>query len=86
MAYVPGVLTEEDLASAVRAMGYDVEPPERVEDPAERQQRARERDVRDLRRKLWATAALALATIVLSLPLMGTSAGGPLHDDLFMRP
>ncbi len=83
--YLPGAVAEEDLAAAVRAAGYGVEAPERVEDPAERQRLARERDVRDLRRKLWATAALGVATMALSLPLMGTVSAGPMHDDLFMR-
>ncbi len=83
--HVEGAVSAEALAAAVRRAGYQVEASGGADDPAERQRLARERDVRELSRKLVVTTALAAVTMVLSLPLMSGAGGEAAHADLFMR-
>ncbi|HEY7461312.1 MAG TPA: heavy metal translocating P-type ATPase [Gemmatimonadota bacterium] len=83
--HVEGAVPAEALAAAVRRAGYQVETSKGAGDPAERQRLAREHDVRELTRKLVVTAALAVVTMALSLPLMSAAGGAAAHTDLFMR-
>ena len=80
---LPGAVDTEALRRAVRDAGYAVaDVVGDREDPAEAERRAREREIRTLRRKLTFSLTAGIVTMLVSMPLM---AGGAMADDLFTR-
>ncbi len=72
--YVPGFLDPRDLEVAVAAAGFVLAAPVSEADPVERERLVREREVRDLTRKLALAATVAVVAMVTSMPLMGGAA------------
>ena len=83
VTYVPGFLDPRDLEEAVAAAGYVLAVPVAESDPVERERLVREREVRDLTRKLVLAALVAVGAMVASMPLMAAASVGP--ADLLAR-
>ncbi|MBI2879926.1 MAG: copper-translocating P-type ATPase [Candidatus Rokubacteria bacterium] len=66
--YVPGTIRVEDLTRAVEAVGYTAEPLEAPEAGVDREKLAREREIRRLRIKTLAGAALSVPLMLGSFP------------------
>jgi Cu+-exporting ATPase len=79
VTYVPGIVTGEQLAHAVRAAGFRTVEPIAAEDPVERERLAREREVRVLTRKFALAAVVAVVSMLGTMVLMAGEAG---HDGL----
>ncbi len=69
--YVPGVASSADLEAAVARSGFTLAEPIPTEDPVERERLRRRREVRRLAAKFTVAAAVTLATMIGSMPLMG---------------
>ncbi|MDH5198298.1 MAG: heavy metal translocating P-type ATPase, partial [Gemmatimonadota bacterium] len=78
--YVPGVVGARDLEEVVRSIGFTLAEPVAEEDPVERERIRSRREQRTLLGKLVVAAVAAVATMVLSMPLMGGHG-----QDLFTR-
>ena len=74
VTYVPGVVTGEQLEQAVQAAGFRTAEPIAAEDPVERERLTRERDVRDLSRKVALAASVAVVTMLGGMLLMAGDA------------
>jgi len=74
VTYVPGVVTGEQLEQAVEAAGFRTAEPIAAEDPVERERLTRERDVRDLSRKVALAASVAVVTMLGGMLLMAGDA------------
>ncbi len=88
VTYDPAVTRPEALVEAIRDTGYEAEMP-RPEQTAFEEQEARDRandeEFRTLRRKALASGAVGVLAMIVSMPLMGSSAHhGPVADP-FMR-
>ncbi len=81
--YVPGIVTSGDIEDAVESTGMSVAEPLPAEDPVEREQARREREVAGLRWRFVMAAVAALLTMVGSMPLMGDV--GAKSGDIFAR-
>jgi Cu+-exporting ATPase len=69
--YVPGLVTTRDLEEAVQEAGFRMAAPIAEEDPVERDRLKRRREVRTLSWKFGVAAAVAVLTMIGSMPLMG---------------
>ena len=74
VTYVPGFFDARDVEAAVASAGFALAAPVTEGDPVERERRVREREVRELSWKLGLAAAVALLSMVASMPLMGVEA------------
>jgi Cu+-exporting ATPase len=74
VTYVPGFFDARDVEAAVAAAGFGLAAPVAEGDPVERERRIREREVRELSWKLTLAAAVAVVSMVASMPLMGVEA------------
>jgi Cu+-exporting ATPase len=83
ITYVPGFFDPDSVAGAVTAAGFVLAAPVTASDPVERERRVREREVRELSRKLALAAAVAFLAMLGSMPLMGADATG--RADLLAR-
>ncbi|HVO35972.1 MAG TPA: heavy metal translocating P-type ATPase [Gemmatimonadales bacterium] len=83
VTYVPGFFDARDLEAAVAAEGFTLAAPVAEGDPVERERRVREQEVRELSWKLALAAAVAIVSMVASMPLMGGAAIR--HTDLLAR-
>jgi len=83
VTYVPGFFDARDLEAAVADAGFALAAPVAEADPVERERRLREREVRDLSWKLGLAAAVAVVSMVVSMPLMAAAAMG--RADLLTR-
>jgi Cu+-exporting ATPase len=68
--YIPGLVTARAIESAVRGAGFQIAEQLAEEDPAERERLRISSEVRRLSWKLLVAAAVTLATMVGSMPLM----------------
>ena len=89
VTYVPGITTADQLEEAVRTAGFRVAEPIAAEDPVEREQLARHREIRTLTWQLALAATVALLTMLGAMLLMaghGGAAGGAIGQvDLLGR-
>ena len=86
--YVPGLTAPPELEAAIRRAGFSLATPIPSEDPVEREQLRRRREVRGLAARFSVAAVAAVATMVGSLPLMGGVEGhglGAKQHDLWAR-
>ncbi|MGA2383030.1 MAG: copper-translocating P-type ATPase [Gemmatimonadales bacterium] len=74
VTYVPGFFDVRDVEAAVASAGFALAAPIAEGDPVERERRLREREVRELSRKLALAAAVAVLSMIASMPLMGGEA------------
>ena len=74
VTYVPGFLDTRDLETAVTDAGFVLSAAVSEGDPVERERLVREREVRDLSWKLLLAGVVALAAMVVSMPLMAGEA------------
>jgi len=84
VAYDPAIVSPERLVHTIRSTGYGAElpvPEDAAEDLLGAQDEAREREVRELRRKFAVSAASAVLTMLLGMPL-AERAGGAVKDPL----
>ena len=83
------VTDTEHLVAAIRATGYDAEPPvagRTAFEEQEAQDRAQEEEFHELRRKAGVTMAVAAVAMLVSMPLMeGEHGGHGMVADPFMR-
>ena len=83
VTYVPGFFDPRDVEAAVTAAGFSLAAPVAEGDPVERERRVREREVRELSWRLALAAAVAVISMVASMPLMNAAAMR--HTDLLAR-
>ena len=76
VTYIPGFLDTRDVEAAVAAAGFVLAAPVTEGDPVERERLVREREGRDLARKLVLAGVVAVVAMVASMPLMGGEAMG----------
>src|SRR6185436_18328082 len=76
--YVPGVIGTREVQAAIEQAGFHVAELIAEPDPVERERIQREREVRSLRMKFIVAAAVAVVTMILSMPLMAH--GAESHD------
>lgn len=84
VAYDPTIVSPERLVNTIRSTGYGADlpvPEDAIEDLLGAQDEAREREVRDLRRKFGVSAAAAVLTMLLGMPL-AEHGGGAVNDPL----
>ena len=74
VTYVPGFFDARDIDPAVASAGFALAAPVAEGDPVERERRVREREVRELSLRLGLAAAVAVVSMVASMPLMGVEA------------
>jgi P-type Cu+ transporter len=80
VSYDPSSVTPDRLVEAIRDTGYGAElpvPDASAETLADAQDAAREKEIRDLRRKLIVSLVAAVLVMVLSMPLMGHGVADP---------
>src|SRR5690606_17353161 len=84
---LPELADADSLAEAVRRAGYDLDEAVAIADPVEREQAARAREYGELVRRFVFAAVVAVASMILSMPLMmepSAMAGVDLLDRLMM--
>jgi Cu+-exporting ATPase len=87
VTYDPAVTRPEALVEAIRDTGYEAELPRPEQTAFEEQEardRAQEEEFRDLRRKALFSGTVGAIAMIVSMPLMGSGAHGPVADP-FMR-
>ena len=65
--YIPGVVTRADMVAAVERAGYGVVEVDSEEELIDAEKAAREREIKDQTRKLWAGALFTLPLFILSM-------------------
>ncbi|MFQ5551585.1 MAG: cation transporter, partial [Gemmatimonadales bacterium] len=85
VTYVPGMVTGRDIELAVERAGLRVAEPIPADDPVEREQRRRAKELKTLGWKFAVAAFSALGTMMLAQPLMAERMAG-LRLDLLMKP
>ncbi len=84
VGYDPAVVSPERLVDTIRSTGYGAAlplPEDAAEDLLGAQDEAREEEVRELRRKFVVSAAAAILTMVIGMPLAERT-GGAMNDPL----